>query len=53
MKKLLDSDWSRAVQLLCNSVQKSVIPIFQFFSMQKFVVSCNYTISKLISQSKC
>ena len=30
----------RAVQLLCNSVQK-------------FVISCKITISKLISQSKC
>ena len=29
MNKLLDSDWSRAMQLLCNSVQKSVF-------------SCNY-----------
>ena len=26
MKKLLDSEWSRAVHILCNSVQKSVIP---------------------------
>ena len=26
MKKILDSDWSTAVQLICNSVQKSVIP---------------------------
>ena len=29
MKKFLDSDWSRAVQLFCNSVQK-------------FVISCSY-----------
>ena len=26
MKKLLDSDWSRVVQSLCNSVQKCAIP---------------------------
>ena len=26
MKKLLDSDWLRAVQFLCNSVQNFVIP---------------------------
>ena len=26
MKKLLDSDWLRAVQFKCNTVQKSVIP---------------------------
>ena len=26
MKKLFDSDWLRAMQLLCNSVQKCVIP---------------------------
>ena len=39
MKKLLDYDWSRAVQLLCNSVQKCVI-------------SCNYNL-KAYKQSKC
>ena len=31
MKKLLDYDWSTAVQLLCNSVQK-------------IVISCNYNL---------
>ena len=39
IKKLLDSDWSRAVQLLCNSVQK-------------YVISCNYNL-KANYQSKC
>ena len=33
MKKFLDSDWLRAVQLLCNFVQKSLIP-------------CNYNCKK-------
>ena len=33
IKKLLDSDWSREVQLLCNSVQKCVI-----------VILCNYNL---------
>ena len=27
MKKLLDSNWLRAVQLLCNSVQKGVFRV--------------------------
>ena len=31
MKKFLDYDWSRAMQLLCNSVQECVI-------------SCNYNV---------
>ena len=38
MQKLLNYDWSRAVQLLCNSVQKCVI-------------SSNYNL-KVISKSK-
>ena len=37
MKKILDYDWSRAVQLFCNSVHKCVIRAI--------------TILKLISQS--
>ena len=31
MKKILDFDWSRTVQLLCNSVEK-------------FVILCNYNL---------
>ena len=27
MKKLLDSDWLRAVQFKCNTSAKSVIPV--------------------------
>ena len=27
MKKLLDSDWLRAVKFKCNTVQKSVTPV--------------------------
>ena len=46
MKKLIDSDWSRAVQLLCNSVQKKCN------SVQKFVISCNYNF-KANTPSKC
>ena len=42
MKKLRDSDWSRAVELLCNSVQKCVIPCKNLkanksVKMQKFL----------------
>ena len=31
MKKILDSDWSRAVKLVCDSVQK-------------FIILCNYNL---------
>ena len=34
IKKLIDSDWSRAVQLLCNSAKMCN-------SVQKCVISCN------------
>ena len=42
MKKLRDSDWSRAVELLCNYVQKCVIPCKNLkanksVKMQKFL----------------
>ena len=46
MKKLLDSDWSKAVQLLCNCVQKSVLPCRNLYFRA-------IAISKLINQSKC
>ena len=46
MEKLLDSDWSRAVQLLCNYAQKCVIPC-------RNLLFRAITISKLISHSKC
>ena len=35
MKKILDSDWSRAVQLHCKKMCNSV---------QNFVISCNYNL---------
>ena len=41
MKKLLDYDWSRAVQLICNSVQKCLISC-----------SCNFNANKSIKMQK-
>ena len=43
MKKLLDSDWLRAVQLISNTSAKSVIP------MAQSVMLVQITLSKLLN----
>ena len=59
MKTLLDSDWLRAVQLLCNSVQKRVILcrnlLFRAITTTKMQPDCprdNANQNKLITRNK-
>ena len=49
MKILLDSDWLRAVQLLCNCPWNCHSKMCD--SVQKFVISCNYNLKA--NNSKC
>jgi len=42
-KKLLDSDWLRAVQFKCNTNAKSVLPVQKvYYQCKKHIVILNY-----------